>query len=143
MDLELSVDMDDVEKSFSWEHQILIYRICQEFLTNTAKHSGGAGVNISIKKTDSHVDFQMEDNGKGFNLEEVLARSTSSRGLGLAAIDERVRMLGGDFNLWSQPGHGTRLRFTVPVDIPKGRGRRAGKRSASRHVPISFPLFDR
>ena len=39
--LELCIDMDDVEKSFSWENQILIYRIFQESLTNTAKHSGG------------------------------------------------------------------------------------------------------
>ena len=63
--------------------------------------------------------FQMQDNGKGFNLEEVLTKSTSSRGLGLASIHERVRMLGGDLKLWSQPGHGTRLHFTVPVDISK------------------------
>jgi signal transduction histidine kinase len=118
--LELKVDMDDIEKSFSWEHQILIYRIFQESLTNVAKHSGGTGVNISIQKKDAQVDFQMQDNGQGFNLEEVLAKSTRSRGLGLAAIDERVRMLGGDLKLWSQPGHGTRLHFTVPVDTPKG-----------------------
>ena len=117
--LELCIDMDDVEKSFSWENQILIYRIFQESLTNTAKHSGGTGVNISIKKEDGYVAFQMQDNGKGFNLEEVLAKSTSSRGLGLASIHERVRMLGGDLKLWSQPGHGTRLHFTVPVDISK------------------------
>jgi signal transduction histidine kinase len=117
--LELSLDMDDIEKSFSWEHQILIYRIFQESLTNVAKHSGGTGVNISIKKKDAQVDFQMQDNGQGFNLEEVLAKSARSRGLGLAAIDERVRMLGGDLKLWSQPGHGTRLHFTVPVDTPK------------------------
>ena len=117
--LELCIDMDDVEKSFSWENQILIYRIFQESLTNTAKHSGGTGVNISIKKEDGYVAFQMQDNGKGFNLQEVLAKSTSSRGLGLASIHERVRMLGGDLKLWSQPGHGTRLHFTVPVDISK------------------------
>ncbi len=117
--LELSIDMDDVEKSFSWEHQILIYRIFQESLTNVAKHSGGTGVNISIRKQDGAVAFRMRDNGKGFNLQEVLGKSANNRGLGLAAIDERVRMMGGDLKLWSRPGQGTHLHFTVPVDNPK------------------------
>jgi signal transduction histidine kinase len=117
--LEFSIDMDDVEESFSWEHQILVYRIFQESLTNSAKHSGATRVTISIKQRDKQADFQMQDNGKGFNLQEVLEKSNKSRGLGLAAIDERVRMMQGDLKLWSKPGHGTRLQFTVPVDNPK------------------------
>ncbi|HZE22042.1 MAG TPA: ATP-binding protein, partial [Desulfobaccales bacterium] len=98
------------------ESQILIYRIFQEALTNVAKHSGGTGVAISIKKRNGEVVFQMQDNGKGFNLQEVHADVTNNRGLGLAAIDERVRMMGGNLNLWSEPGQGTRLEFTVPVN---------------------------
>jgi signal transduction histidine kinase len=117
--LQFSIDMDDLEKSFSWEHRILIYRIFQESLTNVAKHSEANAVTISIKQRDGQVAFQMQDNGKGFNLPEVLEKSTSSRGLGLAAIDERVRMLGGDLKLWSRPGHGTSLQFTVAMDNTK------------------------
>jgi signal transduction histidine kinase len=117
--LELSLDMDDIENSFSGEHQILIYRIFQEALTNVAKHSGGNAVTIFIKHRDGDVAFQMQDNGKGFDLEEVLPNSNNNRGLGLAAMEERVRMMGGDLKLWSQPGQGTRLQFTVPVDNPR------------------------
>jgi signal transduction histidine kinase len=117
--LELRVNMDDVEKSFSWEHQILIYRIFQESLTNVAKHSGGNVVDISIKQQNGEVAFRMKDDGTGFNLESVLNKSVNSRGLGLAAIDERVRMMGGVLKLWSQPGQGTGLQFTVAMDNPK------------------------
>ena len=117
--LELSIDMDDVEKLFSWEHQILIYRIFQESLTNVAKHSRATRMVISIKHQDDQVAFQMQDNGTGFNLQEVLAQGSRDRGLGLAALEERVRILRGDLQLWSQPGQGTRIQFTVPMDNPK------------------------
>ena len=117
--LELSLDMDDVEKLFSWEHQILIYRIFQESLTNVAKHSRATRMVISIKHQDDQVVFQMQDNGTGFNLQEVLAQGSRDRGLGLAALEERVRILRGDLQLWSQPGQGTGIQFTVPMDNPK------------------------
>jgi signal transduction histidine kinase len=116
---EMRVEMDNVDKTFSWEHQILIYRIFQESLTNVAKHSGAAGVTISIEQQDGQVAFQMQDNGKGFDLQGVHENGNKSRGLGLAAIEERVRMMGGDLELNSQPGKGTRIQFTVPVDNPK------------------------
>jgi PAS domain S-box-containing protein len=116
--LELSIDMDDVEKIFSWEHQILIYRIFQESLANVAKHSRATRMVISIKQQDDQVAFQMQDNGTGFNLQEVLAQGSGDRGLGLAALEERVRILRGDLQLWSQPGQGTRIQFRVPMDNP-------------------------
>jgi signal transduction histidine kinase len=118
-DLELTVDQDDIDNLFPWEHQILIYRIFQESLTNVARHAGATQVALTIKKRDDRVVFQMWDNGCGFNLQEVLERNRARRGLGLAALDERVRMLGGELQLWSQPDQGTRLNFTVPVAHPK------------------------
>jgi signal transduction histidine kinase len=118
--LRLSVAMDDIEKLFPWENQIVIYRIFQESLTNVAKHAGATAVMVAIKKLDGCVDFQMQDNGCGFNVQQVLEKHSGSRGLGLAALDERVRMLGGDLHFWSQPGQGTRLHFTVPVEHLEG-----------------------
>ena len=117
--LEVQADVDDMEKSFSREHQILIYRIFQESLTNVTKHSEATKVTVAIKKQDGYVSFRMEDNGKGFDLQEVLKNSNKKRGVGLAALDERVRMMGGNLELWSHPGQGTRVQFTVPVDNPE------------------------
>ena len=58
----------------------------------------------------------MEDNGKGFNIQEAFRKHPSKKGLGLAAMYERTRMLGGDLDIWSQEGSGTRISFTVPLD---------------------------
>jgi PAS domain S-box-containing protein len=111
--LELTADLDDVQDLFAWETQILIYRIFQESLTNVAKHAGATAVAVSIKKRDGNITFQVEDNGHGFDLQQILERDAGSRGLGLAAMDERVRMLGGALDIQSQESHGTRIVFVV------------------------------
>ena len=57
----------------------------------------------------------VEDDGTGFDLARVLARNAAARGLGLAALDERARMLGGSLKIWSQPGVGTRITCDIPL----------------------------
>jgi signal transduction histidine kinase len=55
------------------------------------------------------------DNGKGFNPDEVLDGDPSRRGLGLMAMKERVRMMGGSLEITSEEGKGTRIAFRIPV----------------------------
>jgi two-component system CheB/CheR fusion protein len=118
-DLELTLDVDDIKDLFPWETQILIYRIFQESLTNVAKHAGATAVAVSIKRRDGTVFFQLEDNGSGFDLQQVLERNDGSRGVGLAAMDERVRMLGSTLNISSQEGKGTKISFAIPTGEDK------------------------
>jgi signal transduction histidine kinase len=56
----------------------------------------------------------VEDNGTGFDPKEVLAKDILEKGLGLVTMEERIRMLGGTLNVWSQQGQGTRITFTIP-----------------------------
>ena len=57
----------------------------------------------------------MADDGQGFDLEKVLARESTRRGLGLAAMEERGRMLGGRLKINSRPGQGTEIILSVPI----------------------------
>jgi signal transduction histidine kinase len=114
-DIEGLVNVADVEDFFSQETQIIIYRIIQECLTNTAKHAEASKVFVSMEKGDSHVFFRVEDNGKGFHVREVLDKDAGEKGLGLAAMYERTRMVGGSLDIWSQEGEGTRVTFTIPL----------------------------
>jgi PAS domain S-box-containing protein len=114
--VETSVEMDDIKHLFSQEAQIIIYRVFQEALANAGKHAYATNVSVAIEKTDGIVSFMLEDNGKGFDVEYVRAQASTEKGLGLAAMDERVRMLGGSLNIWSKKGTGTKITFTVPVD---------------------------
>ncbi|HZK14875.1 MAG TPA: sensor histidine kinase, partial [Desulfobaccales bacterium] len=114
-------EVEDLDQLFPAEAQIIIYRIFQECLTNISKHAGATEVSIAVKEDDGLISLMIEDNGAGFDPALVLARRAAGRGLGLAALAERARMLGGTLEIRSQPGAGTRIACVIPVD----QGRRA------------------
>jgi PAS domain S-box-containing protein len=109
-------EVEDLDQLFPAEAQIIIYRIFQECLTNISKHADATEVAITIKEYDGLIFLMIEDNGAGFDPAVVLARRAAGRGLGLAALDERARMLGGTLEILSQPGGGARMTCVIPVD---------------------------
>jgi signal transduction histidine kinase len=111
----ITCDIADIDHLFSHEPQIRIYRILQEALTNIVKHAQAKNVSLAIKKEGVRISFALEDDGRGFDVEQVLTRDATQRGLGLSSMDERVRMLGGLLDLRSQVGKGTRITFTIPM----------------------------
>ena len=114
--LESSLEMTELEDLFTREKQITVYRIVQECLTNVAKHAQATHVSVTIRKQDDLFFFRVEDNGKGFDVKKVLGKDPRTKGLGLAAMYERTRMLKGSLDIWSQEGAGTKITFTVPLD---------------------------
>jgi len=114
--LESTLEMTELEGLFTRERQITVYRIVQECLTNIAKHAQASHVSVTITKQDDLFFFRVEDNGKGFDVDEVLGKDPRTKGLGLAAMYERTRMLKGSLDIWSQKGTGTLITFTVPLD---------------------------
>jgi len=119
--IKVSIEIDEVDDLFPPESQILIYRIFQESLTNIGKHSECQRASLAIKREEREVTLIVEDDGKGFSVKEVAARYSVEKGLGLAAIDERARMLGGALEISSSQGTGTRLTVTIPVEISGGK----------------------
>ena len=93
--IRTSLEMGDIDGFFTDEEQIIIYRIFQETLRNIQKHARARHVSAGIKKEGQYVVIRIEDDGKGFDVEENWNRHVTERGLGLAALDERSRMLGG------------------------------------------------
>ncbi len=108
-------EVEDLDELFPADAHITIYRIFQECLTNISKHAGATEVSITIKEHDGLVSLVLEDNGAGFDPAQVAARRGADRGMGLAALDERARMLGGTLKIRSQPGSGTRLTWLFPL----------------------------
>jgi PAS domain S-box-containing protein len=113
--IRLTTDLDDVQALFPPEKQLIIYRILQESLSNITKHAQATEISIAIKREPEGVSFRLEDNGQGFDIQKVLASDSTQRGLGLAAMDERVRMMGGALQIRSLIGVGTRISFFVPT----------------------------
>ena len=112
-EMTIKADLDDVKDIAPAEANIVVYRITQEFLANVHKHSGATEVAVAIKALPEKISVALEDNGRGFDLAEVEKRPGDRRGLGLASMQERLRMLGSRFSLVSRPGQGTRLHFEI------------------------------
>lgn len=91
----------------------LLFRCVNELVMNIAKHAQAKFVNIYTQRKDHHVIISVEDDGIGFHPKEVLARP---KGLGLFSIRERIIQVGGNFEVTSKPGQGTRVTLAVCVD---------------------------
>jgi len=115
-DIEISTAMEDIKNLFSSDQQIGIYRIVQEIFTNIRKHAEATRVYVNIKKNAQRVRFSIEDNGIGFDTQRVAAQLSPEKGLGLAAMNERSKMIGGHFEISSQQGKGTKISFEVPIN---------------------------
>ena len=97
--------------------ELVLYRVLQESLTNVHRHSGSSTAEVSLMRDDHSVILQISDHGKGLPAEVVedsLSNWMGSRGVGLRGMNERVRQIGGAFEITSN-GSGTTLRVTVPV----------------------------
>lgn len=113
-DAKIRVDAPDVDALLPKEEQTTLYRILQEIFNNIRKHARARNVAVVVKEEDRKISCSIEDDGIGFDGQEFLS-SPDGKGLGLAIMEERVRMMGGDLKVWSQAGRGTKITFLVPV----------------------------
>src|SRR5437763_649777 len=97
------------------EVETTVYRVVQEALTNVLKHAEARRVSVIVERRRDHVLAIVEDDGKGFEVEEVVPAPGGGRGLGLLGMRERVALVGGSLNLDSSPGAGTTARARIPV----------------------------
>ena len=101
--------------------RIAVYRAIQESLSNIREHSGASNVDIRIRMRRSAIEVRVSDDGHGFEVGRALARAAQRGRLGIVGIGERVRMLGGTFELDSAPGGPTILTFALPRVTPDER----------------------
>jgi signal transduction histidine kinase len=92
-----------------------VYRMAQEALANSAKHSGAQSARLCLTVTDDEVYLVVSDEGKGFDPEVALSRSLNREHFGLRGIQERAHAMGGEFEINSQPNAGARIIITFPI----------------------------
>lgn len=99
--------VENIDNLLSKDAEIVFYRIIQETLNNVIKHSEAKNAEILIKKTGAVLEFVCRDDGKGFDVET--AKHSTERGLGLDGIEERLKILGGEGKIESEPNKGTNV----------------------------------
>ncbi|MBM4426390.1 MAG: sensor histidine kinase [Chloroflexi bacterium] len=92
-----------------------IYRMAQEALANAARHSGANSARLCLTISNDEVFLDISDQGRGFDPAIALSRSQNREHFGLHGIQERARVMGGDFEIISQPNEGTRIMINLPI----------------------------
>ena len=109
--VEVTTSLEAVELDES--RQLTVYRLVQESLTNVAKYAEAAQAEISVRSYDSHVEVDVKDDGKGFDVGQVRPSTH-----GLAGMRHRVEAAGGRLSVVSAPGQGTRVSAVLPQNLP-------------------------
>ncbi len=91
---------------------LCIFRIAQEVLRNSAKHSGADSVQVLLTKTDHAIRLTISDNGCGFDTKS----DVMEKGLGFLSMKERLRLVGGELSIYSQPRRGARVDVSIPLN---------------------------
>lgn len=95
-------------------HQLMLYRIVQELTTNAVKHAQATAIQIHLNVA-SQLTLVVEDDGRGFDPEQVRSLENAGRGLGLFNIENRVRLLGATIVYERLPDHGSRITLAMPL----------------------------
>jgi signal transduction histidine kinase len=108
IEIDLKVD---VTTPISSEIGVTLFRILQEALHNAVKHSGVEHIDVQLSERSNEIQLTIVDAGKGFDVEAA----RQGRGLGLASMEERARLVKGTIAFESRPMSGTIIRVGVPL----------------------------
>ncbi len=95
--------------------EVAVYRIVQDALSNVAKHAHATHAQISLELQDDGLLVTVEDDGSGFNVDDLNAQGERGKALGIASMRQRAEMLGGEILLESLVGRGTKVSAAIPV----------------------------
>jgi PAS domain S-box-containing protein len=109
--VEIDFKAHDLPNPLSPDISLGLFRVLQEALHNSAKHSGVRQFEVRLWGTSDEIDLTVKDSGVGFDREAA----KTSRGLGLISMEERLKLLNGTLSIESQPNTGTTIYARVPL----------------------------
>jgi two-component system sensor histidine kinase DegS len=109
--LDISVAVTGSERRLENYLEVVIFRAVQELLTNTSLHAQATQIKVQLDISDREVRASIEDNGRGFESQALPEEAE----LAVKAIQERVELLKGKFEIDSAVGQGSRFALTLPA----------------------------
>jgi len=114
--IEVQVKIDTIPP-LPPETQLVLFRIVQEALNNVHRHSGASEASITVECQEAEVRVTISDNGKGFELPRQLSDFAGQGKLGLTGMAERAQLVGGELEVSSQIGKGTKIIVKAPTKL--------------------------
>jgi signal transduction histidine kinase len=113
--VEINFTNNGFEKRLNESTEINIYRIIQELIRNTIKHSQATKIDINMSRENNHISLTIEDNGKGFDTSKI----SESEGIGWKNIYSRLAILNGKINISSEINRGTKISIFLKMNNEK------------------------
>ena len=107
VNLSADADLDGIPNDVA----LCLFRVAQEALRNITAHAAARKAQVTLRSSEEDLEMVIADDGQGFDLDE--ARRLG--GLGLISLDERVRLVGGNLVITTEPQRGTEVRVRVPL----------------------------
>jgi signal transduction histidine kinase len=98
------------------DRSLALYRIAQEALNNVSKHAQATEAFVTLILRNHSIHLSVEDDGIGFNYEEMMGNATGEGPLGIMIMRERAMLAGGELSVESRIGKGTHLAVEIPLD---------------------------
>ncbi len=117
--LEIKLEFVPEAEALDITRSTVVYRVIQEALLNVIRHAEAQLVTVRLQSFPEGIRLEVQDDGKSFSVDEVMASRTSNR-LGLIGMKERVEMVGGRFAIESGKGIGTTVSAAIPRSVDKG-----------------------
>ena len=114
-EIETTIEMDAIDNVFSAEAETNIYRVVQESVNNIIKHSAASAAELTVEKNGETVDISIRDDGRGFDKTAARSNGDTRGGFGLVGMAERIRILGGIYEIESQIGNGTEIKIKLRI----------------------------
>lgn len=102
------------ERRFASYKEVTAFRVIQELLNNAREVSSATSAQVSVDLSEDRLRVSVEDDGSGFELSQLGSGPVAEK-MGLSTLRERIEMLGGKFQVESNPGRGTRVTFEIPL----------------------------
>jgi len=93
----------------------MCYRICQEALSNAARHGRARNIDVALRRDGGQVELVIADDGNGFDYASLQTPAAKQKHFGLVSMKERATLAGGTFDVRTVPGRGTRIRVCFPL----------------------------
>jgi signal transduction histidine kinase len=106
---------DKKDKPLDDNVRVLLFQAVRELLINVVKHAKASKVEIAIQRENDNIQIIISDDGVGFDTQKAETAIQRSGGFGLFNIRERIDYIGGSFEMYSQPGSGSRFVLTAPI----------------------------
>ncbi|HLN58813.1 MAG TPA: ATP-binding protein, partial [Thermoanaerobaculia bacterium] len=100
------------------ELETACFRVAQQALTNVAKHARARHVSVDLRREETDLSLSIRDDGVGFDVAAARALARGGRSLGILGMEERVLLLGGSFEVRSDPSGGTEVSARFPLAPP-------------------------